>query len=146
MKDYLKKIIKDLFSVEMLLYILFGTGTAVIDIGLYSVCYDNLPIKSVMLTSVSNLIAWVAATLFAFITNKLFVFRHRHNGKKKSMYEMIKFFSARLFSLAFSMIMLIVLVDMMNKNAFTSKILATVVIVILNYIASKLLIFNDDNV
>lgn len=131
----------DLVSIEMLKYSLFGTGTALIDIGVYSLCYKYLPIKYAWLTTASNVIAWVLATLFAFFTNKLFVFRSRGAGRRHFLYEFFTFFGARGLTLIMSLVLMLLLVDVLHANPYYSKIGANILVIILNYMVSKLIIF-----
>ena len=132
---------QDIISVEMLKYSLFGMGTAVIDVGTYLLCYAYLPIDSVLLTGVSNTAAWVLATIFAFFTNKLFVFRSRHAGRKKFLMEFFGFFGSRFFTWLISTLMLVLLVDGFHWNDFWSKILVSIFVIVTNYVVSKKLIF-----
>ncbi len=131
----------DLISIEMLKYTAFGFGTALIDIGVYSLCYRYLPIKYALLTTVSNVVAWVMATIFAFFTNKYFVFNSKGGGKKHFLYELLTFFGARALTLVMSLVLLLVLVDLLHLNPYWSKIGVNVLVVIANYVVSKLLIF-----
>lgn len=140
-KDMWHEVKPDLISIEMLKYSLFGTGTAIIDVVVYSLCYKYLPIRYAWLTTASNIIAWIAATLFAFYTNKLFVFHARNNGKKHFLYEFLAFFGARALTLVLSLVLLILLVDVLHANPYYSKIGTNVLVIILNYIFSKLIIF-----
>lgn len=81
--ERLKKVYKVMTSREMLLYMLFGTGTAAIDFLVAKLCYQTLPLpKSALLTALANAIAWVLSVTFAFVTNKLFVFQSRRAGRK----------------------------------------------------------------
>ena len=89
----------------------------------------------------SNSLAWVVSVLFAFITNKLFVFESRNVGFKKTMVECIYFFICRLLSLVFDLGFMYLLVDIFSCNELLSKIISNIIVIIINYILSKLLIF-----
>ena len=132
----------DLISIEMLKYTAFGLLTAVVDIGVSTLCYDLLPIKHALLTTVSNTMGYILATIFAFFTNKLFVFHSRHQGKKQSLMEFFSFFGARILSLVISMGMMLLFVDVFHWDFLVSKLISNVFVVISNYIAAKLLVFN----
>ncbi len=134
----------DLMSIEMLKYTAFGFLTFIIDIGVSTLCYEYLPIKDALLTSSSNAIGYVVATVFAFFTNKLFVFRSRHSGKRKFLFEFFSFFGARVLALVISLIMMLLFVDVFEWNFLVSKIISNIFVVISNYIAAKLLVFKKD--
>ena len=121
---------------EVLLYLLFGGLTTLVNI----VAFYILRKVSVGL-QVSNVIAWFLSVLFAFITNKLFVFESKNNSKKEDFKEMVSFFGFRVLSLLFDMGFMHVLVSVLNINELFSKILSNVLVIILNYVFSKLFIF-----
>ncbi|MBQ3418393.1 MAG: GtrA family protein [Ruminococcus sp.] len=125
----------------MLKYTAFGMLTAIVDIGTSTLCYNYLPIKHALLTTVSNVTGYVLATIFAFFTNKLFVFHSRNKGKKGFLKEFFSFFGARILSLVISMIMMLLFVDVWHWNFLVSKIVSNVFVVISNYIAAKIFIF-----
>lgn len=121
---------------EVLLYLLFGGLTTLVNI----VAFYILRKVSVGL-QISNVIAWFLSVLFAFITNKLFVFESKNNSRKEDFKEMISFFGFRALSLLFDMGFMHVLVSVLNINELFSKILSNVLVIILNYVFSKLFIF-----
>ena len=125
----------------MLKYTAFGLLTAIVDIGTSTLCYHFLPIKYALLTTVSNVTGYVLATVFAFFTNKLFVFRSRNTGKKGFLRQFFSFFGARILSLVISMIMMLVFVDLWHWDFLVSKLISNVFVVISNYIAAKLFVF-----
>ena len=104
---------------EVLLYLFFGGMTTVISIGSYSYCDVGLHIDPL----VANIISWILAVLFAYVTNKIWVFSAQTYGIGELFLEMIHFFGGRLFTL--------VLV----------KIAAQFMVLVLNYMISKLLVF-----
>lgn len=121
---------------EVLLYLLFGGLTTLVNI----VAFYILRKVSVGL-QISNVIAWFLSVLFAFITNKFFVFESKNNSRKEDFKEMISFFGFRALSLLFDMGFMHVLVSVLNINELFSKILSNVLVIILNYVFSKLFIF-----
>lgn len=128
----------------MLKYTAFGLLTAIVDIGTSTVCYKYLPIHHALLTTVSNVTGYVLATIFAFFTNKLFVFQSRHNSKRSSVRQFFSFFGARILSLVISMGMMLLFVDVWNWDFLVSKIVSNVFVVISNYLAAKLLVFKKE--
>ncbi len=121
---------------EVLLYLFFGALTVLVNMLTFFI------LRSVSVgVYVSNIIAWVMAVLFAFITNKLFVFESRGKGKKETTKEMILFFGYRIVSLGFDMGSLYLLLDVLNSGEVLAKIVSNILVIILNYVFSKLFVF-----
>jgi len=121
---------------EALLYLFFGGCTTLVNIIAFYI-FRQLHIS----TYVSNVIAWLVAVIFAFITNKLFVFESKGNSFKESFQECLSFFVFRVISLLFDMGIMYVLIDVLKFNEMVSKIFSNIFVVIINYIFSKLFIF-----
>ena len=119
---------------EVLMYLVFGGLTTLVNI----VAFFILRKLSVSVY-ISNLIAWVVAVLFAFITNKLFVFESK--DKSKIGKELISFFGFRILSLGVDMGAMYLLLQVINTGEVFAKIIANVIVIILNYIFSKLFVF-----
>ena len=107
-----------------------GTGTAKRKSGL-----DPVPAQT---------IAWVAAVLFAFVTNKWWVFESHTLNPGKVWREFVSFVLCRVATFLFNLAALFVMVDLMKMEFFLCKLLISVVVVILNYVFSKILIFTND--
>ena len=121
---------------EVLSYLLFGGLTTLVNIVSFFVLRKiNLEIF------VSNGIAWFISVLFAFITNKLFVFESKGKSKKENIRELVSFFGFRLLSLAIDMVAIYLFIDVLSINELVSKVLANIIVIIVNYIFSKLFIF-----
>ncbi len=118
-----------------LLYIFFGAVTTIVNWGVYFVCI--VPLNMSM--EVANAIAWVVAVLVAFVTNKLFVFESK--STEKLLPEFMKFIPARLLSLGIEYLVLLLGVRVIGIDELIVKIPATVLVLVLNYIASKWFIF-----
>ena len=121
---------------EVLMYLIFGVLTTVVNI----VSFYILRKLSVEVY-VSNVIAWILSVLFAFITNKLFVFESKGKSKKENTRELISFFGFRILSLGFDMGSMFLLIDILHVGEMISKVLANVLVIVLNYVFSKLFIF-----
>ena len=93
---------------------------------------------------ISNVISWVISVLFMYITNKLFVFKSKTNNKSELFKEFLSFVLARVFTLVIETLILYLGSKVLNINDIIVKIIAQVVIIILNYILSKLWIFKKD--
>lgn len=139
-----KKLISDLFSVEMLMYILFGIGTALIDNLTEIFLYNTLRFRShSLLVVTANTVSFLLSVIFAFVTNKKFVFKTKSESRHHLRMEALKFFSARTLTFIMSLVGMVVLVDKLSLNNEISKFVVSVAVVILNYFFSKLIIFKD---
>ncbi len=137
--DYMKKI-KELLvkHKEIILYILFGGMTTLINIVVYSLCYYALHTGN----SAANIISWVLSVLFAYVTNKVWVFESKSINPKVLAGEVLSFFGCRLATGALDFVIMYIAVDILLLPAIVFKVLSNVIVIVLNYIASKLLIFN----
>lgn len=122
---------------QTILYLIFGVLSTIVNIVTYVVCTRNLNIEFL----ISNWIAWIAAVLFAYITNKFFVFESKKTNIKFLIKEFSSFVSCRILSGIIEMILMYVMISLMSLNDFIVKIITNVVVVILNFIFSKLIIF-----
>ena len=135
--ERLKKIVRFLTTPEMLLYIFFGVLTTVVNILSFGLLRDVL--RWQLLTA--NTLAWVLSVAFAFLTNKVFVFRSKSFASKQVLRELTSFVGARLFSLAVDTAGMWLLVDVLTWNDWLAKILMNVIVIVINYVFSKLFIF-----
>ena len=120
---------------EQLLYLLFGGLTTVVSIGVFALFTEAIPLDEL----VANILSWIFAVLFAFVTNRTWVFQ---GAKTENLWkQMLTFYAGRLATLLVEELMLLVLVKWLLLNAMAVKLAAQVVIVILNYVISKLFIF-----
>lgn len=124
---------------ELILYILFGGLTTVVDWASYWLMTDILHIPYMT----ANFISQVVSILFAYVTNRCFVFESKAHGAKAIVVEMVKFFGARVVSMLMNMLVMFVGVDMLRVNDKVIKIAASVLVVIANYIFSKLFVFRN---
>ncbi|WP_250278077.1 GtrA family protein [[Clostridium] colinum] len=132
-----KSILKKLFTKEILLYLIFGVLTTLVDTVVFYVSNYKLNIHYVL----STCLAWLLAVLFAYITNKLFVFSYKNS--QNILKEMFYFFSLRFVSLLLSIVFMVIMVDILNIQELLSKILVNVFVVIANYFFSKIFIFKS---
>lgn len=136
------KILKPLVNLyykyrEVWLYLFFGVLTTVINILIYGVVANVLQMNYMF----SNVIAWIIAVMFAYITNRLYVFESKTTSKKELFKEVNSFFLARLFSLLIDMVIMYIGISIMNMNDMLIKVLANIVVIVANYIMSKFIIF-----
>ena len=135
MKETLKSLFKKYCNKETILYVIFGVLTTLVD----WVCY--LLIHNRMSVELATAIAWLLAVIFAFITNKLFVFESKAFQLKILIAEGISFFSARVASLVFTIVYMHVTVKWLGWNDLIAKLTSAVFVVIANYFLSKFFIF-----
>ena len=122
---------------EILVYLVFGVLTTAVNYVVYLPCYNLLHMSA----SVSNVIAWVFAVAFAYLTNKPFVFRSRDWSAKTVIPELAKFVGTRVGSGGLETAILFLTVDVIGWNGNLWKILTSILVVIVNYVGSKLLVF-----
>lgn len=141
MNEKIKKITDKLLTKEVILYFVFGMLTTVIDFFAFYFAYNFLHIDEM----ISTAIAWCFAVIFAYVTNRIFVFESKETDKKRILREMGLFVSARLLSLGISEIIVLLIMKVMGFDgelgSIITKLICAVVVFIFNYIASKLIIF-----
>lgn len=135
--------IKDLYykHMQMVNYVFFGGLTTLVNFVTYFVALKVLNIPNVP----SNLIAWLVSVLFAFVVNKLYVFRSMSLEMKVILFELFSFVSVRLLTGALETVIMYVGVDVMNYNELVLKIIANVIVLLTNYFGSILIIFRRKN-
>lgn len=122
---------------QLLLYLFFGICTTAINTICYWLLYDALTLSNI----VSTILAWLAAVLFAFVTNKVFVFESKRTNTTDRINEVISFFGCRLLTGILDVAIMAFAVDMLQWNGLLWKLISNIIVTIINYIASKFLIF-----
>lgn len=122
---------------EMIMYIIMGIFTTAVNISSFYILVEILDADY----KTATVIAWILSVLFAYITNKIYVFQQKTSDMRSLLRELAAFFSVRLLSLGIDLGMMILLVSQFHTNETLAKILDNVVIVVVNYIASKWLVF-----
>lgn len=122
---------------DVLSYLIFGVLTTVVNYAVYLPVYNWLGLSA----AVSNMIAWVAAVAFAFLTNKPFVFQSHDWSRQVVLPELSKFVGCRVASGVMETVILFLTVDLLHWNGNIWKLVTQVLVVILNYVASKLIVF-----
>ena len=130
--------IKGLFAKyrEKIVYLIFGVLTTAVSFGTYYI----LRIFGVYYIA-SEIIAWAIAVAFAFVVNKLFVFEDKRRTPGVVFRQVWQFVSVRVGSGIIETALLWLLVDVLSVNDMIAKIPVAVITVVINYVASKLLIF-----
>lgn len=122
---------------DILAYLFFGVLTTAVNYIVYLPCYNLLHLSA----SLSNVIAWAVAVAFAYLTNKPFVFKSHDWSAKTVIPELSKFVGSRVLSGALETAIIFVTVDLLSWNGNVMKLVTSVLVVILNYVASKLIVF-----
>ncbi len=122
---------------EMLLYLFFGGAAFVISVASYSIANVGFGMNEL----VANLISWVLAVLFAFFTNRTWVFEGKTDSWSGFLVQMFQFFMGRVITLLIEEAILFAFITCMHFGSIPVKIAAQIVVIVLNYVISKLWIF-----
>lgn len=122
---------------DVFTYLVFGVLTTIVNYLVYLPVYNLLGLSA----AVSNVIAWVVAVTFAYLTNKPFVFKSHDWSSKTVIPELTKFVSCRIASGAAETVILLITVDILHWNGNIWKLVTQVLVVVMNYFASKFLVF-----
>lgn len=131
----MKKLIEKYW--DIIAYLFFGGLTTVVN---YVVCLPCVYWFS-MDGWISNVIGWIVAVAFAFLTNKPFVFKSHDWSAKVVWPELTKFVGGRLASLGIETLIIWICCDILDWNFLVMKVITAIIVIILNYIISKLLVF-----
>lgn len=161
-ESFIGKLIDKFFTKEIVSYIFFGVLTTAVNLLTFylfkqlfiSIGWDGvfnaiIPEDSKIIEILSsgtdyldaNCIAWVVGVLFAFVTNKLWVFESKSWKPSVAGKEFTGFMGARIFSFAIETVMLFVMVSLLAWNDLIAKIIVGIIVIIINYVFSKLIIF-----
>lgn len=131
----LKEICKKYRS--LFFYAVFGVLTTIVNVLVYMLCFQYLGIKNL----VSTIIAWIIAVLFAFFTNKIWVFDSKSFAISIFLSELWKFISCRLATGVFELLVMFIGVDILFGPPAFIKLGCNILVIVLNYVFSKMLIF-----
>ena len=131
MKNLIKK-----YS-EIIRYLISGGLTFLVSMSSYYFCTIIFDISKPIFLHLSNVISWILAVSFAYWISKKFVFK----SKEKSRVEQLKFFMYRILTLLIEIVLMYILVFKIKINDKIAKIIAQIVIIILNYVFSKFFVF-----
>lgn len=137
--ELIKRVIKKLLTKEMIAYIIVGILTTVVNL----VCFDILCNKLQIHELLGNIIAWVVAVTFAYVTNNFFVFGSGLETKKREIEKICKFFSARLVTLGIEEVGILIFVTWLSFPKMPVKYGLAIIVIVVNYIFSKLYIFTN---
>ncbi|MBR6034091.1 MAG: GtrA family protein [Clostridia bacterium] len=125
---------------EGMRYLIFGFLATVVNIFTFWLCETLWDFS----TTVNNIIAWVTAVIFAYLSNKWCVFESKSNTSKELFIEFISFIGARVFTLVLETILLNITIDYLKFNSLLMKIISNIMVIILNFVFSKLFIFRKE--
>ena len=133
---------------SIILYIIFGGMTTVVDwsvsFTLYYLWGDAIEATPWLIHG-ANVIAWVAAVAFAYVTNRIWVFESKRRGLIPIVGEIAAFAGGRVFTLLLQEVLMAVFFTWLGFNEYIVKIVAAVLVVILNYFISKIFVFRKKN-
>ena len=131
---------------EIINYLIIGVLTTIVNLAVkYALLFTVLNASDATQLQIAVVISWIVACLFAYITNRKIVFKSK---SKKILKEFTAFISARLFTLVLEMLIMFVFVTLLKLNSnlwvVIWSIVAQVVVIVVNYILSKLVIFKKE--
>ena len=141
---------------EIISYVFFGaltTAVSFVSYSLFVLFFNALGFKNVqffgasLAVLIANILSWVCAVVFAFVTNKLWVFESKSFEKAVVMPEFLKFLSSRIATGVLEIVLVPLLVSLglgfalFSIDGLLAKLIVTVLVIILNYVLSKLLVF-----
>ena len=124
---------------QPILYLFFGVCTTAVNIITYYISAHILSLSVIL----STCLAWIISVIFSYITNKWWVFESKSLRLKAVVLEFLSFTGCRLFTGACDLLIMFIFVDCLAMNDLFVKIASNVLVVILNYIFSKLIIFKQ---
>lgn len=124
---------------EIINYLIIGGLTTLVSLVVYYLCvYTFLNPDNVVELQIANVISWIFAALFAYFCSRIFVFKSNSVNVVK---EFITFVSSRVVTLLLDMFMMFLLVSLLSYNDKISKLIVQIVVIVLNYIFSKVFVF-----
>ena len=133
MKSYYKK------NNEVINYIIVGILTTIVSLLTYYICVSTfLNPNDTFELFLANLLSWIFAVIFSYITNRIYVFKSKY---KKIMKELLMFCYSRLITLFLDVALMFLLVNLFSLNDKLSKFIVAILITVSNYFLSKFLVF-----
>lgn len=129
---------------EVLLYLFFGvitTAVSFVTAGISKYLLELADLGRSPVSWISTLISWICAVTFAYVTNRVWVFDSNAKTKNGILAEMLSFYGGRIFTLLVECVMMWLGFSVLKINYWVTKIAANIVVLILNYVISKLFVF-----
>lgn len=125
---------------ELILYVFFGALTTLVNWGMYWLLNDVVHIHYLWATA----IAYISSVLFAYVTNRIWVFESKVRGVKGILTEMGKFFLSRGATFLLDLLCMYIGVDLLRVNDKLMKLLSNVIVIVVNFVLSKVFIFRKN--
>ena len=126
---------------EIINYLIIGVLTTIVSlVSYYLLTITILDPLNVIELQIANIISWILSVLFAYVTNRKYVFASKNKNIKK---EISKFVSSRLTTLFIDMLLMALFVSILNFNDKVIKLIVQIIVIVLNYIFSKLFVFKE---
>ena len=130
---------------EIINYLIVGVLTTVVSIVTYFLFSLILDIENNILFILANVLSWICAVVFAYITNKKFVFNTTTSNKKEEIKVFSMFVSSRITTLLIELAFMFITVKVILINDKIAKVIAQFIVIVLNYVLSKLFVFKKKN-
>ncbi|WP_430609515.1 GtrA family protein [Enterococcus sp. DIV0876] len=138
--DELKQLLKEKKMWEPLTYLFFGGLTTVVNIVVYLLCRNFFGLYY----QLANVISWAVSVLFAYFTNKIWVFEAKNTNRQEAWTSFAKFIFFRVLSLGLDMLCMYIMISVLTTGDFLAKIVTQIVVVLANYLFSKFWVFGDN--
>ena len=135
MKEFIKKVLNR----ETISYVICGVLTTIVSMGVYWLGYDFLNMDVL----IANILSWIISVSFAYVVNKIFVFQSKTRQFNEVLKEVIAFFGGRVGTLLVETLILFIFVTLIGLHEMLVKLAAQFIVLVLNYVISKLFIFKD---
>ncbi|MBR1714926.1 MAG: GtrA family protein [Treponema sp.] len=122
---------------EVLLYLFFGGLSFLVNLGSFMLCASLFDMNELA----ANVIAWIITVLFVYVTNKLWVFKVELHTHGEFVLQIVSFFVARVGTLVLEEVIIFCFITKLKLNSVAVKVAAQIVVIVANYIMSKLVIF-----
>jgi putative flippase GtrA len=123
---------------EIINYLIVGGMTTLVSIVIYALFTKCFHVNYM----IANVISWVISVLFAYVTNRIFVFKSK---SENIILEIYQFFKYRVFSFLIEILLMYIFVELINIDDMISKVIVQVIVIVLNYVFSKLFVFKKES-
>lgn len=123
---------------EIINYLIVGGMTTLVSICIYALFTKCFHVNYM----IANVISWIISVLFAYITNRIFVFKSK---SENIVLEIYQFFKYRIFSFIIEILLMYIFVELINIDDMISKVIVQVIVIVLNYVFSKLFVFKKES-
>ncbi|MGY3746857.1 GtrA family protein [Vagococcus salmoninarum] len=123
---------------SILMYLVMGGITTFINIFIFWLFNSQFGLNY----TIANIIAWFFSVLFAYVSNKFYVFESKNTSLKTLTKEVSSFFFFRILSLFMDLLVMFICISLLSFNPLLGKVLANIIVLIANYVFSKFFIFN----